>query len=1101
MNSVVRKLFRLLVVIVAWYSSLHLSGCVLREAPRTPTHPPTIVTFRLPDGIPASDATDDYLIDYEKFEFHQGFSSTRADCIRPFDPVSSTSNQQPTTDQLQDVICDAPQLLNVYLMDSDVQAEVINPLTWCLVTVAFIGIASWAFSPHSHRQVSRPHGDFKIHKPSRYVLRSSPKSASLQPHVLRHRVAYLMMSLVSGASLGIWWIYNCPSINPYQFGASYLNLWTAPPLTLADSVLEQALEISDRLRSIAISEGFFYFVAAVVLCFCYLLVFVSLSLLLQPPKRRYQLTTSRAKCRVKWTGLTFMEIATSAGRGMGATLTHACHDVGRQDRSTHKPNNDSKNELVEKTQDQKFLLPKDDALVYNTQIDPHVEHANNDGTENKATVKVSSKKVSPKPRGDAFCQPNETRAAKQSKGLTESSNHQPEDQILAEKLDLQHSELLGHSGDHTVDRHNQQAVKDIEKQTVRQKPVTILTTGNSANITEEDCVRVKESTTPSAEAPTQAIDPEFLGKSFEEISDSRREDNRSQLSWSYKLQHQASTEPNINCHLEIKGPGQLKRTEQEETKQALGTQLQLDGQNIRDDGHKQPGSPRKSLFQRTAEVQLRIQASREGRIDQQRQKQLQLKKVGNESQKKSKKQEDLHRQAGVCEQAHLNRQDLNISGCFRFNAWSHPELPTLDNFVTFYAEQKRKEKAVQSQSSPEANNEKMQHRISGQQIGLKTRRKWSQDNDLKGPDIDKQGCLHFSSWHSRRLPAVVNILTVLPQRYAELRMKSKSNFEAQREILNRMQAEQQLQRGREPRDQTETKRLGHLKPEVKGHPHQDGRHQQTDLLKRHAEFGDKTWFQRLAEAQQRLATKTQHEKEATFQRLTKRPCLHQLKQPRARNAEQTGVRRSEDLQQERQAERRHHTDSGEPVEQRNGGILQQSEELKPEQKLDQRDQGLGKAFQPPSHSGSKPDIRARRLSVRFANDASLKETAFIVENPSQEIVSHSVIKPENVTTKSGSSRVLRGILADARRKRRSCPRRWIELPPLPGGPYAAEQRAIAAAMDAERCRALALELEKENAAVDHRQVEPLKTARYPRRVYNEAFKITGKQLYREEQES
>ena len=59
---------------------------------------------------------------------------------------------------------------------------------------------------------------------------------------------------------------------------------------------------------------------------------------------------------------------------------------------------------------------------------------------------------------------------------------------------------------------------------------------------------------------------------------------------------------------------------------------------------------------------------------------------------------------------------------------------------------------------------------------------------------------------------------------------------------------------------------------------------------------------------------------------------------------------------------------------------------------------------------NKPSNERRRRSVRFADGDSLLKTAYIVNNPSKQIVKNSVIMTERSLTEPRSSVTVKGIL-------------------------------------------------------------------------------------------
>ncbi|XP_038047553.1 uncharacterized protein LOC119721545 [Patiria miniata] len=861
MYSVIRKSANLLVVILACYSSLYLSGCVLGKSPVSLPCLPTIVTSWQTGSVVITDATDDYSINDEKFKFYRELSSVWAELFRSFHPMPSPSSKHAATNVLQDFIADVVHFLNSCWMNSDAQAAMISLATWYLSVATLIGIASRVFSPRPRQVASRPRGDscFKIPGPSFYNLRHGPVSASPQSHVSWHRVTYLGLYLIFGVPLGIWWIYSRPIVHPSQFGASSVP-WSLAThlLNLIKSLLERAIEMLDQLNiqsPLANTKGLGYFVAAAALCFSYLLVLVALSLLMQQPKRKYRLTHARRKCCMERMGSTLRVMSSSAILGILTALRYVSRCI--------------------------LILP----TSRTTLLAPH-------------------------------------------------------------------------------------AVPDISG-----VPIT-----KGANIVR--CKNTHTSNSDGNNSQTRRANPQ---------------PNTGSEGVRHNHQHDQQTAINLNVHIQPKVKGETLEyreqvQDQEEATQALGIQ-QRSGENSPDDVHHptefQQPSPRKSLFQRMAEAQLRLQTQSVGKLHKMLPNELQKQKVRKQGQKHAQQPQDLKRQVESREQADLKQQDLNTTGCFRFNAWNHPELPSLDNHIRFFAERIRKEKEFQSLSgSANPRNEHQRRREASKQVRLDKQHDITQH--LHRHDVDSEGCLHFNSWHSRRFSPVVNLLTVFPQRYAE--------------------------------------------------------------------YDGKTWFQ------QSPFAKHQSESGTEFQLQVEQLCQKKTQKLKTWSRGQELVLQQEDL-----AEPKQQTESSKLVEQQPQYELQKrlpSPEEKSKEKLDQQDQQrAGPASEPSGNPLSKHDIRTRRRSVWFADDASLKETAFIVKNPSSEIVSNSVIKPDSPNSKPEScSKTLKGILADARRQRRSCPRPWIALPPLPGGQRRAQRRAIAVTMNTERCRAWAIELEKETRA-------------------------------------
>ncbi|XP_038047542.1 trichohyalin-like [Patiria miniata] len=1195
MNSVICKLFNLLVVILACYSSLYLSGCVLGKSPVSLPCLPTIVTSWQTGSVVITDATDDYSINDEKFKFYRGLSSVWAELIRSFHPMPSQSSKHAATNLSQDFISDVVHFLNSCWMNSDAQAAMISLATWYLSVMTLVGIASRVFSSRPRQPAGRPCRDlrFKIPGPSFYNLRRGPVSASPHPHVSWHRVTYLGLYPIFGVPLGTWWIYSRPTIHPSQFGASSVP-WSLAThlLNLIESLSARAIEMSDQLSiqlPLAITKGLGYFVAAAALCLSYLLVFVALSLLMQQPKRKYRLTHARHTFSNVRAGWTVRVMTNWFIRGIKTALRFVCRGILllltswtqflppyntprisdatllkgstiRKCLDTHKTNSDGKNFQVKKIQDQKCQLPQVESSENNTLFELSVQQVHYDETED--TCKGSSEKPSSKARDDAHCQPTKNETAKQTEGLSESPNRQLVDQNqtkLRGQSILILSDLFENCGDDShpniefqqpaprkslfrrMDEVQQRLQARQEEQTTVQLEIEDGEKPEAQRRVQEQeetrqalgtNQRAGQNRTDDKNQQTEFQQPSQRKSLFQRMAEAQQrlqarhegrvdqqQKGRSEGQRHFQQQClQTATESKVLAQLETKDREKPKDSEQveeqvQEQKEANEASeiQQRASENSPGDCELQRPSQRKSLFQRMAEAQHRfLQARRERLVHKQPRNHLQQLKVRREGLKHAQQPQGLQRKDEDREQTNLKWQNLNTSGNFRFNTWNHPELPSLDNHITFYAEQKQKEKVAQSLSTSTATSRKdnQRQREAQQRVKLEKQHNDNQHTELNMQDIDKEGCLHFNSWHCRRFPAVINLLTVFHQRYAEHSIDNISKVDAHGKFVQQKLREQQQKQchnkeSTEPEDESQNHSpQGRLQQ-------QEDRHRQLGGLTRQAESKGKTWLQKLAEAQQRQVAKSRHETGTECQWQAAQKYQKKLQEPMAASLVQEEVQQQEDLQQQKLPEVIQKTESRNSAK-RQHELTQKSAKEQPEANPDQGDQQeLWRASQSPNNQDIKQEIRTRRLSVRFADDASLKETAFIVKNPSSEIVSYSVIKPDSSNSKAESScHTLKGILADARRQRRSCPRPWIDLPALPGGQRRAQRRAIVAVLDAERCRAWALELEKETRAEAHhqehyQQPETLKTVGWRQhvQVHDGAFKITGQQLFREEVET
>ena len=297
MRSVMRKFFTLCVVILACCISMYLVGGVLGQSVKPLSYMLNIVTSWLPGSILAH-VSNDYAITDEPFQNNQEVLSVWVDIIRQFKPILSLSTKHSTTTLLQSFVCNVVRIRNTSWMTLDVQAAAVVLATWYLSTATLIEITSWVFSPRPRRPASRTLGDThrKVYDSSDYHLRHRPVPASPKPLASWHRVAYLSLYLLSGVSIGVWWICGSStlsSINSTRLGESSAP-WSDHRRALIENLLQLATEISLSLPSpSAIARGLSYVAAAATLSFTYLWVFVSLYKLTQPPKRKFHLTHSR----------------------------------------------------------------------------------------------------------------------------------------------------------------------------------------------------------------------------------------------------------------------------------------------------------------------------------------------------------------------------------------------------------------------------------------------------------------------------------------------------------------------------------------------------------------------------------------------------------------------------------------------------------------------------------------------------------------------------------------------------------------------------------------------------------------------------------------